>query len=54
MLLLSRGVAGILNKALIYTLPGSLKAVEEYMEEILKTLKHTVYMQYGIDTHEKH
>jgi molybdenum cofactor synthesis domain-containing protein len=52
--LLSRGVAGILNKALIYTLPGSLKAVEEYMEEILKTLKHTVYMQYGIDTHEKH
>lgn len=52
--LLSRGVAGILNMALIYTLPGSLKAVEEYMDEILKTLKHTVYMQYGIDTHEKH
>jgi molybdopterin adenylyltransferase len=52
--LLSRGVAGILNKALIYTLPGSPGAVEEYMEEILKTLKHTVYMQYGIDTHEKH
>jgi molybdopterin adenylyltransferase len=52
--LLSRGVAGILNKALIYTLPGSVKAVEEYMEEILKTLQHTVYMQYGIDTHEKH
>jgi molybdopterin adenylyltransferase len=52
--LLSRGVAGILNKALIYTLPGSLKAVEEYMDEILKTLKHTVYMQYGFDTHEKH
>ena len=51
--LLSRGVAGILNKALIYTLPGSLKAVEEYMDEILKTLQHTVYMQYGIDTHEK-
>ncbi len=52
--LLSRGVAGVLKKALIYTLPGSLKAVEEYMEEILKTLQHTVYMQYGIDTHEKH
>ena len=52
--LLSRGVAGVLNKALIYTLPGSLKAVDEYMEEILKTLKHTVYMQYGIDAHEKH
>ncbi|MCX6327010.1 MAG: molybdopterin-binding protein [Bacteroidia bacterium] len=52
--LLSRGVAGITGKSLIYTLPGSLKAVEEYMNEILKTLKHTVYMQYGIDTHEKH
>jgi molybdenum cofactor synthesis domain-containing protein len=52
--LLSRGVAGILNNALIYTLPGSVRAVDEYMTEILKTLKHTVYMQYGIDTHEKH
>jgi molybdopterin adenylyltransferase len=52
--LLSRGVAGVLDKALIYTLPGSLKAVDEYMEEILKTLAHTVYMQYGIDKHEKH
>jgi molybdopterin adenylyltransferase len=52
--LLSRGVAGVLNKALIYTLPGSLRAVEEYMDEILKTLRHTIYMQYGIDMHEKH
>ncbi|MCX6255705.1 MAG: MogA/MoaB family molybdenum cofactor biosynthesis protein [Bacteroidia bacterium] len=52
--LLSRGVAGIIGKSLIYTLPGSVRAVEEYMTEILKTLKHTIYMQYGIDTHEKH
>jgi molybdopterin adenylyltransferase len=51
--LLSRGVAGITGKSLIYTLPGSVRAVEEYMTEILKTLKHTVYMQYGIDTHVK-
>jgi molybdopterin adenylyltransferase len=51
--LLSRGVAGITGKSLIYTLPGSVKAVEEYMAEILKTLKHTVYMQYGIDMHVK-
>ena len=49
--LLSRGVAGIMGKSLIYTLPGSVRAVEEYMAEILKTLKHTIYMQYGIDTH---
>lgn len=52
--LLSRGVAGITGKSLIYTLPGSLKAVDEYMTEIIKTLKHTILMQYGIDTHEKH
>lgn len=51
--LLSRGVAGIIGKSVIYTLPGSVKAVDEYMDEILKTLKHTIYMQYGIDTHSK-
>ena len=51
--LLSRGVAGIIGKSLIYTLPGSVRAVEEYIAEILKTLKHTIYMQYGIDTHDK-
>jgi molybdenum cofactor synthesis domain-containing protein len=49
--LLSRGIAGILGKSLIYTLPGSVKAVDEYMAEILKTLKHTIFMQYGIDMH---
>ena len=49
--LLSRGVAGILGQSLIYTLPGSVKAVEEYMNEILKTLMHTIYMQFGMDKH---
>ena len=49
--LLSRGVAGITGKSLIYTLPGSVRAVEEYVTEIVKTLKHTIYMQYGIDKH---
>jgi len=52
--LLSRGIAGVMGKALVYTLPGSLKAVDEYMSEIVKTLGHTVLMQYGIDTHKKH
>lgn len=51
--LLSRGVAGIIGKSLIYTLPGSLKAVDEYMPEIIRTLKHTILMQHGIDSHEK-
>ena len=52
--LLSRGVAGIMGISIVYTLPGSVKAVKEYMNEILKTLEHTIYMQYGIDTHKKH
>ena len=51
--LLSRGVAGITGKSLIYTLPGSVKAVEEYMTEILRTLRHTLLMQFGIDSHGK-
>ena len=51
--LLSRGVAGIIGNSLIYTLPGSVRAVDEYMDEIIKTLKHAIYMQYGIDTHSK-
>ncbi len=49
--LLSRGVAGILGNAIIYTIPGSQKAAEEYMTEITRILKHTILMQYGIDTH---
>jgi molybdenum cofactor synthesis domain-containing protein len=51
--LLSRGVAGVMGKSLVFTLPGSVRAVEEYMSEIVKTLKHLIYMQYGIDIHKK-
>jgi molybdopterin adenylyltransferase len=51
--LLSRGVAGLIGTTLIYTLPGSVRAVNEYMEEILKTLLHTLQMLYGIDSHIK-
>jgi molybdopterin adenylyltransferase len=47
-------VAGITGRSVIYTLPGSVKAVDEYMSEILKTIKHTVFMQYGIDSHVNH
>ena len=52
--LLSRGVAGIIGRSLVYTLPGSVRAVDEYLDVILKTLLHTFYMQHGIDTHPKH
>lgn len=51
--LLSRGVAGLIGNTLIYTLPGSVRAVNEYMEEIQKTLLHTLQMLYGIDNHSK-
>jgi molybdopterin adenylyltransferase len=51
--LLSRGVAGIIGNAVIYTLPGSLKAVNEYLTEIFKTIEHVVLMQYGLDLHKK-
>jgi molybdenum cofactor synthesis domain-containing protein len=49
--LLSRGVAGIMGSTFVYTLPGSVKAVNEYMGEIIKTLKHLFLMRMGIDSH---
>ena len=50
--LLSRGVAGTIGNTLVYTLPGSVKAVHEYMAEIVKTMEHTFYMLHGIDNHK--
>ena len=49
--LLSRGIAGILEQTLIYTLPGSVKAVGEYMQEILKTMEHLILTLHGLDLH---
>jgi molybdopterin adenylyltransferase len=49
--LLSRGVAGIISKTQIYTLPGNPKAVKEYADEILKTVEHTLRMLHEIDSH---
>ena len=49
--LLSRGVAGVANQTQIYALPGSAKAVKEYMTEILKTLEHLIFMIHGVDIH---
>lgn len=50
--LLSRAVAGVRGKTVVYTLPGSVKAVNEYMSEISKTLEHTFQMLYGTDRHK--
>jgi molybdenum cofactor synthesis domain-containing protein len=49
--LLSRGIAGVSGKTLIYCLPGSVKAVTEYCQEILPTVEHSIYMLEGIDSH---
>lgn len=50
--LLSRGVAGLIGTTLVYTLPGSVRAVNEYMNEILRTMEHTLLMLHGIDSHK--
>lgn len=49
--LISRSIAGLIGQSLVYCLPGSSKAVNEYMEEILKTLEHSVYMIHQLDLH---
>jgi molybdopterin adenylyltransferase len=42
--LLSRGLAGVIGKTLIYAMPGSPRAVKEYCDEILKTIEHSLGM----------
>ncbi|MBI4676582.1 MAG: molybdenum cofactor synthesis protein [Elusimicrobia bacterium] len=49
--LLSRSVAGVAGTTQLYALPGSVRAVEEYLGEILKTLEHTLFMLHGLDVH---
>ncbi len=49
--LLSRSVAGVIDKSLIYALPGSVKAVKEYLDEITKTLEHSLRMINDLDSH---
>ena len=50
---LSRAIAGVAGTTQIYTLPGSLRAIEEYLPEILVTLEHIADMLHGVDAHEK-
>lgn len=49
--LLSRSIAGIARRTLIYALPGSPRAIQEYMTEILPTLDHVIHTIHGLDTH---
>jgi len=48
---LSRSVAGLINLTLVYVMPGSPKAVKEYLDEILPTIEHSLRMIYGLDSH---
>ena len=49
--LISRSIAGVSGKTLIYVLPGNPKAVKEYSDEIFKTIEHSFRMLYNIDEH---
>jgi molybdenum cofactor synthesis domain-containing protein len=49
--LISRGLAGVMDESLVYTLPGSPKAVSEYAGEIFPTLEHSFRMLHQIDMH---
>lgn len=49
--LISRSIAGLMNNTMVFTLPGSVRAVNEYMAEITKVLRHLVLMLHGIDAH---
>ena len=49
--LISRSIAGVADKTLIYALPGNPKAVKEYSDEIFKTVEHSFRMLYNIDEH---
>ena len=46
--LLSRAVAGCSGKTLLFALPGSPRAAEEYLHEILKIMEHALLMLRGL------
>lgn len=50
--LLSRSIAGVMGHSLVFTLPGSVNAVSEYLEEITKGLRHMLFMINQIDSHQ--
>ncbi|MBU0486547.1 MAG: MOSC domain-containing protein [Bacteroidetes bacterium] len=49
--LLSRSIAGVRGNTCVYTLPGSVRAVEEYCNEIFPLLHHSLLMLNSIDAH---
>lgn len=51
MALTSRSVAAVMGTSLIYTLPGNVRAIPEYLEEIFKTMEHMLLLLKGLDAH---
>ncbi len=49
--LISRSTAGLKNNTLIFSIPGSPKAVNEYMDELIKIIFHCLHMIHAIDNH---
>lgn len=51
MALTSRSIAAVMGTSLVYTLPGSEKAIGEYLVEIFKTMEHMLLLLKGLDAH---
>lgn len=49
--LISRSVATVMGRTVVYAIPGSSKAVDEYMAEILKSVEHILCTVHGLDVH---
>lgn len=49
--LLSRSVAAVIGESLVFALPGSTRAVEEYLSEITPLFEHMMLVLRGIDPH---
>ncbi|KAI1815785.1 gephyrin [Poronia punctata] len=52
--MMSRPVAGVRNKSVIVTLPGSPKGAKENLQAILKTLPHACLQAAGMDSRTLH
>jgi len=48
---LSRSVAGVAGATQLYAVPGSVRAVGEYLPEILQTVEHVLFTLHGLDRH---
>lgn len=49
--LLSRAMAGVMGSTLVFNMPGSVRAIEEYTSELFKSIKHMIYMLHSLDLH---